>query len=73
MSGDEQLIASLAAIKNHIIGLILIAPELGVCLDRACKEIDLAARIITGEVELDACSGCGCTVEDGECPSGGVC
>lgn len=42
-------------------------PKTYIYLDQTLHNIDMAAGIIQGQIELSACDECGCTVEDGEC------
>lgn len=60
-------LATLVVVRKSLQNVVLMYPEVGVCIDRAVNEIDTAALIINGDIELTACETCGCTVEDGEC------
>lgn len=60
-------VATLAAVYRQLVMVAEENPEACVCLDRALRDIDMAAGIIQGQIELSACDECGCTVEDGEC------
>lgn len=60
-------LARLAATQHQLAEVANDEPLTAVCMANAMEWVDLAARIIDGRVELNACDECGCTVEDGEC------
>lgn len=69
----QEAVAVIAAVRYRLIDVAEAHPELGLLMDRAVEDIDLAGRVLMGDVELNACPDCGLTVEDGECPTGGNC
>ena len=69
----QEAVAVVAAVRYRLIDIAEAFPELGLLMDRAVEDIDLAGRVLMGDVELSACADCGLTVEDGECPTGGNC
>lgn len=69
----ETAVSTLIAVQYRLFDVIEAYPELTVLLDRASDDVRLAGQVLLGEVEFSACSECGLTVEDGECPTGGNC
>lgn len=69
----EKAVSTLITVQYLLYDVMESYPELQVLLDRAADDVNLAGRVLLGEVEFSACSECGLTVEDGECPTGGNC